>query len=70
MSPQPLRDRIVAALRLQPMTTRDVTRSVSCAYTTSSRILHELLEEGSVRIAGQSPNGRHTGRPQRVWSAA
>jgi len=52
MRPQPLRDRIVAALRLQPMTIQQLATCLTQAYGAIHRELSLLHDEGLVSGAG------------------
>lgn len=50
--PQPLRQRIVSALRLQPMTADTVSRCLSVHYESARMSLVRLERRGKVRRRG------------------
>jgi len=67
MRPIPLRDRVVAALRLAPMTAAQVARCLSASESATSGALYDLRASGEVVVAG---GVRLTTRPRHVWRLA
>lgn len=60
MSRQPLRERIVGALRLQPMTESAVARCLCVTQQTANSALNRLCRRGEVRRHGWE---KRKGRP-------
>lgn len=68
MSPPPLNLRIIGALRLAPMTTRQLSRVLSVDWRTAWGHVCELRSRGLI-----VPAGRHAGMmgaPSSVWGIA
>lgn len=67
MRPQPLRDRIVAVLRLQPMTFDQLARALSASHSGVEHAVQELRQEQRVVPCSKR---RMTYRPRIVWGVA
>lgn len=65
MSPQPLRDRILAALSLRPMTVHDLAICLSASHWTIRKIA-EALHEDQILRRFHWPH-RANGRPALVY---
>lgn len=68
MNPEPLRERIPAALDLQPMTKSQLSRCLSCTYSRIDQLMREMRVRHEVRIVGKVRTGDH--RPEWLWEAA
>lgn len=64
----PLRDRILCALRLQPMTVRELARCLSASRGYIENLLERMRVNQSVRHVGCVRNGKS--KPQYLWGAA
>lgn len=63
----PLRDRVVSAVQLQPLSIADLARCLSASWRAVYRAVQELRDEGTVHYLPPAPRGRLAGRPgQRV----
>lgn len=67
MRPQPLRDRIVAVLRLQPMTFDQLARALSASHSGIEHAVQELHQEQRVLPCSKR---RVAYRPRIVWGVA
>lgn len=67
MRPQPLRERIVGALRLQPMTLAELAEVLTCSHSGVEHVIRDLREEGCVRPHGTQ---RYTTKRRIVWRIA
>ena len=65
MRPQPLRERIPAALRLQPMTKTQLADCLSCTYSRVDQLIQEMHKQHRVRIVGGVKRGNQ--RPDWLW---
>jgi hypothetical protein len=71
MRPQPLRERIVGALRLQPMTKSELAQCLSLTYSRIEQGILPLRHQGSIRPSkSRKPPARHSGRREWVWRIA
>ena len=71
MRPDPLCDRIVAVLRLQPMTKAQLARCLSLTYSRIEQGILPLRRQGVVRPSkSRSAPHRHSGRREWVWRLA
>lgn len=69
MSPKPLRERIVTALQLQPMTVEDLALAL-WAHPCPIRIaLANLRASASIKLAGTIRRSRG-GAPRKLWRLA
>lgn len=69
MNAQPLRERIVGALSLQPMTKKQLSRCLCCTYSRVEQLLLSMERDHVVRITGKVKRVSHQ-RPEWVWSLA
>jgi predicted ArsR family transcriptional regulator len=63
-----LRERILAALRLQPMTIAELSRGLSANPGYVQQLLAAMRLKHNVRYAGTARNGKF--RPHRKWELA
>lgn len=68
MSPLPLRERIPAALALQPMTKWQLAQCLSCTYSGVDRITRQMRLSHRIRVVALEKRGKH--RPGLVWGLA
>ena len=68
MRPMPLRERIPAALALQPMTLRMLGRVLAVHSWSAARAALELRTAGKLQIVGTQRRGN--GRPAKLWGLA
>ena len=64
----PLRERIPAALELQPMTKMQLARCLSCTYSRIDQLVREMRVRRQVRIVGKVRRGNC--RPEWLWEVA
>lgn len=63
----PLRDRVVGVVKLQPLSIADLARCLSVNWRSVYRVVQELHADGSVRYLPPESRGRLPGRPsQRI----
>lgn len=63
-----LRERIPAALELQPMTKSQLSRCLSCTYSRIDQLVREMRIHHEVRIVGKVRTGHR--RPEWLWEVA
>jgi predicted ArsR family transcriptional regulator len=63
----PLRERVVGALRLQPMSINQVARCLSVSAETARESLHRLERRGVVRVHGWVQAKRGKAMSFEVW---
>lgn len=68
MSPMPLRDRLPAALRLQPMTKTELARCLGCTYSRIDQLIRELHLRHVVKPIDSIRLSK--GRPHWIWGIA
>ena len=65
MRPAPLRDRVLGALRLQPMTFDQLARALASSHSGIEHVVQDLHEER--RVLPCSKRRLSNARPRTVW---
>ncbi|KAF1009514.1 MAG: hypothetical protein GAK28_00152 [Luteibacter sp.] len=70
MTKQPLQSRIVEALKLEPMTAREVSTRLSAGYDSTRLVMGRLEQLGRIRRIGFGERTAKSGATPYLWRAA